>query len=312
MWRGALALMVILGCGGGPASPPLAMDPASDDPGFTIRMHRDAEVGDAYRITERWELTRITSVRRGDEVVEREEQRRSAMLDADVLVVAVTPEGKELERRFTVRSFRYVWNGVPGAPIPEGSIIRVIGARDGRGVIEWDGEEELPPDAASALRSVVTTVVRPGTDDELFGTASRQEIGGRWSVDASRAATDLSAVPGLSVAPGGVSGDSVLVEATQAEGIDCLVIETTLDADLSEMPPPREGAVVEEAHVSVRLRGHYPVERGLPQIATLRRTELRARGRIDSEAEGAAEAPASGESFEIEATTTARRRVVPR
>ena len=78
---------------------------------------------------ERWRLVRVTSVRRGDEVVEREEQRRAAILDADVMVVAVTPEGKELERRFTVRSFRYVWNSVPGAPLPAGSIIRVIADR---------------------------------------------------------------------------------------------------------------------------------------------------------------------------------------
>jgi hypothetical protein len=313
----AIALLAS-GCGGADASSPLAMDPRTEASGFSIRMHREAEVGDAYRIVERWELVRLTTVRRGDDVVEREEQRRAAMLDADVLVVAVTPEGKELERRYTVRSFRYVWNGVPGAPIPPGSIIRVIAARDGRGVIEWDGEEELPRDAVFALRSVVSTIVRPGTDDEMFGTAEPQEMGQRWSISGARAARDLSAVPGLRVAPGGVHGESVLVEATQLAGIDCLVIETSLDADLSEMPPPREGAIVESAHVSVRLSGHYPLERGLPQMATDRRTELRANGTIPAEQQDQQDQQdepveaAVPSTFEIEATTTAERRVFPR
>ncbi len=319
MWRRALApiaSLLVLSCGGQPASSPLSMDPRGEGAGFTIRMHRDAEVGDRYRLTERWELERTTTIRRGDSVALEEEQHRSAILDADVLVLAVTPEGKELERRYTVRSFRYLWNGVPGAPIPAGSIIRVIAARDGRGVIEWNGDEPLPPDASAALRAVVHTVVRPGTEDEMFGTAEAQPIGGRWRIDSARASSDLSAVPGLRVAPGGVSGESVLVEATQEAGIDCLKIETTMEAEVSEMPPPREGAVVEEARFDVRIRGLYPLERGLPQIAAMRRTRFYARGRIEpppsdgaERAEG--EAPPATDTFEMEATTTARRRVIP-
>jgi hypothetical protein len=298
----AVFALTLSGCGGEERSAALALDEAGS--GFAIQMHRDAEVGDRYRLHERWRLERVVTVRRGEDVVERDEMRRAAALDADVLVVAVTEDGKELERRLTVRRFRYVWNGVPGAPIPEGSVIRVIAAQDGRGVIEWDGDAELPADASAALRAVVSTIVRPGTDDDMFGTASRQEIGARWSVDGARAAADLSAVPGLTVAPDGVRGESVLVEATQVDGIDCLAIETELTASLSEMPPPRDGAVVEEALVDVLLEGQYPVQRSLPQLETSRRTHLVARGRIAAETEGA-------ETFEMEATTSARRRVIP-
>ncbi len=90
-----------------------------------------------------------------------------------------------------------------------------------------------------------------------------------------------------------------------------------MEAELSEMPPPREGAVVDEARFDVRMRNHYPVERGLPQIGAMRRTRLWARGRIpttpprEGGAEPAAETAVAEDTFEIEATTTARRRVVP-
>ncbi|MBW2461192.1 MAG: hypothetical protein JRH11_06065 [Deltaproteobacteria bacterium] len=292
------------------AAPPLALDPREPGPGFEIRMHRDAEVGDVYRLVERWSLERIVEITRAGAASESVTLRRRAELAADVLVVAVTSDGKELERRFTVRRFSYDWNGVPGAPIPEGSHIRVIGARDGRGVIQWDGEEELPPDAVAALRSVVSTVIRPGTDDEVFGTASRQAIGGRWAIDATRASGDLSSVPGLAVAPGQVRGEGVLIGATQVAGIDCLVVDTTLHADLREMPGPVAGAVVEAATLDVRISGHYPVERGLPQLATERETRVGARGTVPALEGEDGEAPPG--SFVMRATTTASRRVVPR
>ncbi len=311
MLRLVAALVVsVLSAACGSEAPPLALDPREPGPGFEIRMHRDAEVGDVYRLVERWSLERIVEISRSGVIVETVTLHRSAELAADVLVVAVTPDGKELERRFTVRRFSYDWNGIPGAPIPEGSHIRVIGARDGRGVIQWDGEEELPPDAVAALRSVVSTVVRPGTDDEVFGTASRQAIGDRWMIDATRASGDLSSVPGLAVAPGQVRGEGVLIGATQMAGIDCLVVDTTLHADLREMPGPVAGAVVEAATLDVRISGHYPVERGLPQLATERQTRVEARGSVPAlEAESGDATPGT---FVMRATTTASRRVIPR
>ena len=87
-------------------------------------------------------------------------------------------------------------------------------------------------------------------------------------------------------------------EASQIGGVDCLVVDTTLRAALAEMPAPVDDGAVETAELRVQLRGHYPIERGVPQLGSRRQTTLRAEG-----------AAPEGARFVLEATTEASRRV---
>jgi hypothetical protein len=285
---------VVAACGGS-ASPAALPDGA-----FRIRLARTIEAGDGWREQVSHRLDRSVVVRREGDVVARETERRAAAYDADVRVLAVTRHGDALERELVVRRFDYSVDGVPGPPLPEGARVRVISALDGAGVIERiDGE--LSVEAVRALRALAGTRVRPANDDDAFGTSRPRRIGERWPIRTLLVGRELESVGGIRIAEDGLRGASRLVEATQRAGIDCLEIETLLEARLAAVPVVRADVTLDEAVLRVQMRACHPLDARVPVLARESVTVLTTRGHT-----------ADGEIVEVSAATRERARSRPR
>ena len=251
-----MALLTSLSCARAPSP---AEEQATAGTGeFHIHLSREVSPGDAWHERGTYRLDRVIAVRREGDVVARETEQRAASLEADVRVVAVTHDGNALERELDLARFEYRVDGIPGPPLPRGARVRVIGALDGDGVIEWE-DGPLSEDAVRALRGLVGARIAALDDDTAFGSRRPRRIGDCWAVRAALVARELERVDGIRIAEGGLRGQTTLVEATEVAGVPCLLVDTAIEARLDSVPFAREGIDVDEAMLRAELRAWQPI-----------------------------------------------------
>lgn len=218
----------------------VAADDAQRD--YEIKLTRPETVGLRYTMTAEGALLRRTTLIVGGQSRRQPEEGLGVKLEGTVEVLAVNDKGRATKIACDVSRCVLVTSGEGEKElIPAGKTIIAEGAADETTFKLKDGQGELPPGAAAALDLVISLENDPddSTDDEVFGTAQRQKVGGEWPMDAERMARDAQN-EGVKVKKESVSGAVKLAAVEAVDGAECLKLTGRVDAGDVEPPAPQE------------------------------------------------------------------------
>jgi len=110
-------------------------------------------------------------------------------LSADVITLATAPDKWATRKRFVVLASKII-RGEQSAPIlPAGTIVEVS-ISYGKGVYRV-GDKQVEAEIASALETMISIHTAPVSDDEMFGSDQRREVGATWTVNAAAIRREL-------------------------------------------------------------------------------------------------------------------------
>ena len=242
----SLALFVVASA----ASPVRAQD-------YEIKLVRPPKVGQKYTMTVEGAMVRAITIK-----VEGQEDRRrnegyGVRLEGTVEVLAVNADGEESKAACTVtKCVRIVKEGEQEL-IPAGRVVTAEGDKTDTNFTVDQGE--LTDETKEALRLVFRMGEEDGfNDDKIYGTTTRQAVGGMWQIDA-KAASEEAKADEVIFDPADVSGSLTLEKVEQVDGVECLRIAGPIEIKKLTAEPP-QNMTFESGSLKGRYSGLFPVD----------------------------------------------------
>ena len=238
----------------------VAMASAASAQDYAIRLSRPNRVGQKLHISALGGQGETSILRIGDRPPRKSVRGFQVELDTFVTVLAIDPKGEPSEVSCAIEKCVLIRGKRREELFPKGTVVSAS-VRDKREVFEVDGEA-VAPQAAQALRLILSLAKGTASDDEVFGARERKRVGQSWPINAAVAARDLAKV-GVRCRKEDVAGKVALLGVAEVEGIPCLRIRATMDFRKVAPPLPR-GLEVQAGRCQVRLSGAFPVDTSKP------------------------------------------------
>jgi len=256
-----LAVFVLAGCAGALDAPVVSAPTART---YVIQVEHPRRVGDRWHVVADDESSARTSARVADAPAPVDSSKVTHVhVEGTVVVGALQPnERSPLRDETTVDE---LWTtldlGAKQVLAPPGAHVVVErAAKKEDALVTIDG---IP--ASQAVRDAIdplftlTTYTGP-SDDEVFGSAVPQSIGGEWAINQPLAEKSLIASD-VVAAPGTVTGSTKLVGVQSIDGVDCLELEGKMTVgglvSIGSLPP---GSTIQSAAIDVALHLLVPVD----------------------------------------------------
>jgi hypothetical protein len=264
------ALVFIMACGG--SKPVASVEiplPQSQGQGgvYAIRLSHPSWIGER----DHWVITadeqRMTTTRRGGDVVSDEHMKKRGRLDAIGTVTALDARGSSLTLAFEITDLSYVEDGRELVHKKRGRLEVTRAKREGDAKITFDGAEG-GDEVRNAVKLLLTLTNGGPSDDEVMGTPAPQRIGGHWKIDAKRAAEALEQEEGGEMMNGAqVSGDAWLEGVGAVNGVDCLDVRSVFHIDGLDVASRVPGGVAEVARVTATYAAKLPVDASKSRVS---------------------------------------------
>jgi hypothetical protein len=238
----------------------LAAPALSADESYTVRLVRPKKVGDTYRVDAQGMRRNQQRITVGGRLVGEEDKKHSVHLVAVATVLAVDTKSSATRIEYRLESLRA---SAPGQAeeevLPAGRKV-VAEAKNGDTAFTTDSPVPLTPEAVEALKVVISAhVPESPTDDDIFGTNRKKQVGDTWGINAATAARDL-AKSGLSVTPEDLKGTVRLAGVREAGGIKALEVMGQLSSDKIGLAAPQAGIQVEKTLMEGDFSGLVPAD----------------------------------------------------
>lgn len=235
--------------------------PAQD---YEIKLVRPPKVGQKYSLTIEGAIVRATTFK-----VEGQEDRKSndgygVRLEGTVEVLAVNADGEEGKAACTVTKCVRITREGERELVPAGRVVTAEGGTEETTFTVDQGA--LSDEAKESLRLVLRMGEDDGfNDDKIYGTTTRQPVGGTWPLDAKAASEEAKADKVL-FDPADISGALTLEKVEKAGDVECLRIAGPVEIKkLTAEPPPN--LTFESGSVKARYSGLFPVDTTLGVLA---------------------------------------------
>lgn len=270
--RSGLALVLLLACGGG-AKPvasveiPLPQSQQAQSGVYAIRLTHPSWVGER----DRWVITadeeRITTTRRGKDVVSDDHMRKRGRLDAIATVLALDAHGGPQAVTLEVADLSYVDDGRELVHKKRGTLQVTRAKHEADAQVTFDGTT-ANDDMRQAVKLVLTLTNGGPTDDEIMGTPAPQRIGSHWKIDGNRAAEAMKEEEGGEMMNGAnVTGDAWLESVGLVNGVDCLDVHAVFHIDGLDVASRVPGGVAEVARVTANYSAKFPIDTSKSRVS---------------------------------------------
>jgi hypothetical protein len=230
---------------------------------FEVRLHRPVRVGFRDRITARGESHTTTVVTPPHRPPQTRRDDESVQFRAVERVTSVDSHGKPLGIEFTVEQFQTTDPTGQHDVLAAGQVLNVVrGSRGSGEPTVTVGGSPADANVRRALGIVLTLTVDPTTDDDLFGTHTRQSVGASWPVNAALVEHELAETGAQPT----VTGVVRLVRHTETRGVDALEFGMVLDATMHGMSSPPPGVTFRSGAMHSVGRTVVPVNVNAPEV----------------------------------------------
>lgn len=278
-----LALALLVACGGAqPKTVEIPLPQTGAQSAYEIRLNRPSRVGDRAHVVLGGEEEKITTTRRGGQLVSEDHDKKRARLDAIGTILELDEKSEGARVGYDVTDFTFARGGREVLHMRRGHIDVVRAAKEDDATITVDGEPATD-DVHDAIK-VLMSLRRGGpSDDEIFGTKTPQRIGGHWRVDEKRALEDLAADQPTMVQNASLSGDAWLENVTRVDGVDCLDVHAKIQIDnlaFDKVP----NANVDVSRAVATYSGMFPIDTSLGRVSDRMLIEMTVKLRVPSPA----------------------------
>jgi hypothetical protein len=225
---------------------------------YEIRMTRAAETGERYELIASGSSSEQMTMSSQGRVLRKNKIFISAKLEGIVTVLEVDELKQEKKLSLLVsKSLMYTnVNDKEEEALPKGTQV-IAQRRDGKKEFLIDGKI-ANEDIAKMLDIFITIPATQVTDDDIFGTKERKNVGDSWAVNNVNALKDLAS-DGIVVDLAKMEGSAKLERIVEVEGIKCLLLSASIEIN-GVAPPLPSGLTVEKSNVSAILTGEYPID----------------------------------------------------
>jgi hypothetical protein len=260
----AVVLAFVLACGG--ASTPVASveiplpQSQSHDGVYAIRWDRASHVGQRSH----WIITadeeRITTTRRGAEVVSEDHTRERGRLDANVTVMTLDPQGKAGDVAFDIADLAYSNHDKELLHKKRGKLLLTRAKHEGDAKVTFDGVEATD-EMRQAAKLLLTLTNGGPDDDEVMGPPGPVHVGSHWRIDGKRAAEALAEEEGGEMMNGAqISGDAWLEGVGLVAGVECLDVHAIFHIDGLDFTSKVPNAAADVARITMNVSAKLPVD----------------------------------------------------
>lgn len=224
---------------------------------YEIKLVRPPRVGQKYSLTVEGAMVRAITIKIEGQQDRKRNEGYGVRLEGTVEVLAVNSDGEEAKAACTVtKCVRIVKEGEQEL-VPAGRVVTAEGVKTDTNFTVDKGE--LPDETKEALRLVFRMGEEDGfNDDKIYGTTTRQAVGGTWQVDA-KAASEEAKADDVLFDPADVSGSLTLEKVEQADGVECLRIAGPIEIKKLTAEPPAN-MTFESGSLKGRYSGLFPVD----------------------------------------------------
>jgi len=259
-----LALAVVLSCGG--AKPvasveiPLPQSQSHDNGVYAIRWDRASQVGQRSHWIVTADEERITTTRRGRDVVSDDHTKERGRLDAVVTVLTLDARGKAGDVLFDIADLAYTNRDKELLHKKRGKLQLARAKREVDAKVTFDGVEATD-DMRQAVKLLLTLTNGGPDDDEVMGPPGPERVGSHWRIDGKRAAEALAQEEGGEMMNGAqMSGDAWLEGVGLFAGIECLDVHAIFHIDGLDMTSKVPNAVADVARITMNVSAKLPVD----------------------------------------------------
>jgi len=259
----ALTLALVLACGG--AKPVASVEiplpqPQVHDGVYAIRLERPSRVGERSRWIVTADEERMTTTRRGPDVVSDDHLRERGRIDAVVTVLSLDAQGKAGDIGFDIADLAYSSGDRELLHKKQGKLQLTRAKHEADAKVTFDGVEATD-DMRKAAKLLLTLTNGGPDDDEVMGPPGPQRIGSHWRIDGKRAAEALAQGEGGEMMNGAqMSGDAWLEGVGSVRGVDCLDVHAIFHIDGLDMTSQVPNAVADVARITMTVSGKFPVD----------------------------------------------------
>jgi acyl-CoA hydrolase len=223
---------------------------------YEIRLHRPMRVGEKFHILSTGSNAEKTVITVGGNLVRDDRENFEASFESVVKVLATDRNGKPTKESITVlrceKTEAFDWKSL----LPKGTVV-IASLKEKDEVFEID-DKPVSREVHDLLAFFVTLSKGEATDDEIFGTRQRKQVGESWDINAELAARDLDDLH-LGVRKENVAGKTTLEKVFKAGGTDCLLVsaEVTVNKFAPPLPP---GLSMESSLLRASISAKFPVD----------------------------------------------------
>ncbi len=223
---------------------------------YEIRLHRPMRVGEKFHILSTGRNAAKTVFTVGGNLVRDDRENFEATLESVMKVLATDGIGRPTQKSITVlRCEKYEAFDLRSL-LPRGTVV-VASLKGNDEVFEIDGKP-VSREVHDLLAFFVTLSKGEATDDDIFGTRQRKQVGESWGINAELAARDLEKL-NLGVRKENVTGKATLEKVVKAGGADCLLVSS--EVAVSKLAPPLPpGYSMESSLLRATISAKFPVD----------------------------------------------------
>ncbi len=234
---------------------------------YEIRMTRAVETGERYELIASGSYSQQITMSSQGQVLRKNKKFISAKLEGIVTVLEVDELKREKKLSLLVsKSMMYTnVNDKEEEALPKGTQV-IAQRRDGKKEYLIDGKI-ANEDIDDMLDIFITIPATQATDDDIYGTKERKNVGESWEVNNVNALNDFAS-DGMVVDLAKMEGSTKLERIVEVEGIKCLLLSASTEVS-GVVPPLPSGLTVEKSNVSAIFTGEFPLDisiRPLSQI----------------------------------------------
>jgi hypothetical protein len=266
----ALLLAACVACGG--ATPVTSVEiplPHADQQGsvYTIHFDHPSRVGDRSHWIVTAEEDRITTTRRGKDVVSDEHTKKRGRLDAIATTMTVDAHGGTGNILVDIADLSYSEDGRELVHKTHGRLELARSKREADAKVMLDGTE-ANDDVRNAAKLILTLTSGGPSDDEVMGTPVLQRIGSHWRIDGKRAAEALADEEGGEMMNGAaITGDAWLESVGAVSGVDCLDVHAIFHIDGLDLTSKVPSSVADVARITMKVSAKLPVDPSRTRVA---------------------------------------------
>jgi hypothetical protein len=279
-----LGLALLVACGGAPPkSVEIPLPQTGAQAAYEIHLRRPSRVGDRTHVVLAGEEDKITTTRRGGQLVSEDHDKKRARLDAIGTILELDEKSEGARVGYDVGDFTFARGGREVVHMRKGHVEVVRAPKEDDATITVDGEPATD-DVREAIK-VLMSLRRGGpTDDDIFGTKVPQHVGGHWRIDEKRALEDLAADQASMVSNASLSGDAWLENVTRERGVDCLDVHVKMQVDNLDFSNKIPNANADVARASATYSALFPIDTSVTRLGDRMLIEMTVKLRVPAPA----------------------------
>ena len=243
----------------------LACSPVFAAEDYEINLTRPVKVGQKYEMDVSVEMSEQITTSSQGRVQTEEKTSYTATFAGTITVLKIDDLKRESELEAFVAKCRkkIKGNDTEEDVLPKGTQV-VVRLRNSKMEFLVDGKI-ASKETAEVLGDFFSLSKSRGTDNDIFGTKDRKQVGDHWPLNSIAAAN--AAPRGIKVDAKNIKGNTKIEKVVMVHGTKCLQINNSFEMSKFTMPSFPKWMVIEKANISASGSGAFPVDTSIRRLS---------------------------------------------